>query len=264
MDVGSKTIEDFGVQWTKYDQTDGFFGSKDLLADFIIPFNPDDFKEKKVADIGAGTGRFSLNLLEFGAKHVYAVEPSKAANVLKQKIADFTKQVTIINETGDKLPNNLQLDYAISIGVIHHIPEPVPVLDAVYEGLKAKGKFIIWLYGKEGNELYLFFVNPIRWLCNILPSSMISVIANILNFILFFYIKLCFLIPKLPLADYLINVMNKLPWKKRTIVIYDQLAPAYAKYYSKNDCLKLIQKSKFKKFELFHRKGYSWVIIAEK
>ncbi|MGI4851309.1 MAG: class I SAM-dependent methyltransferase [Janthinobacterium lividum] len=262
--LDKKTIEDFGTQWTKYSYTDGFFGSKDLLSDFIVPFNPDLFSDKVIADIGAGTGRFTLNLLEFGASHVYALEPSKAVNVLKEKIRPYSNQVTIINNTGDFLPHDLNLDYAISIGVIHHISSPLPVIDSVYAALKEKGKFVIWLYGKEGNYLYLCIVTPIRYICRYLPSFLISIISNMLNFVLYFYMKLCKVFSFFPLSQYLNSVMSKLSWKKRTIVIYDQLAPAYAKYYSYQDCLNLMKQSKFKKYDITHRKGYSWVIIAEK
>ena len=52
-----------------------------------------------------------------------------------------------------------EIDYIFSIGVIHHIPDAEIVCKKIYESLKPKGKFIIWLYGKEGNELYLFVFN---------------------------------------------------------------------------------------------------------
>ena len=264
MEVGNKTIQDFGTQWTKYDNIDGFFGSKNLLSDYIAPFNPNDFKNKIVADIGAGTGRYTLSLLELKADHVYALEPSKAVNVLAEKTKHCVDKVTIINHTGDKLPSDIELDYAISIGVIHHIPEPLPVLHAVHTALKENGKFIFWLYGKEGNNLYLFFVEPIRRICQNLPSSFISILSNILNIFLFIYISLCKIFSFLPLSEYLLGVIDKLPWEKRTVVIYDQLAPAYAKYYSREDCVKLMEQTNFKKYDIYHRKGYSWVIIAEK
>jgi hypothetical protein len=34
------------------------------------------------------------------------------------------------------------------------------------------------------------------------------------------------------LRDYINNVVGRFSWKKRFLVIYDQLNPAYAKYYS--------------------------------
>ena len=52
-----------------------------------------------------------------------------------------------------------EFDYIFSLGVIHHIPEAEIVCEKIYRSLKPKGKFIIWLYGKEGNELYLFIFN---------------------------------------------------------------------------------------------------------
>ena len=54
---------------------------------------------------------------------------------------------------------NNEIDYFFSIGVIHHIPEAEIVCKKIYESLKPKGKFIVWLYGKEGNELYLLIFN---------------------------------------------------------------------------------------------------------
>lgn len=81
--------------------------------------------------------------------------------------------------------------------------------------------------------------------------------------VLYFYVKLCKVFRLLPLAEYLIQVIDKLPWKKRIVVIYDQLAPAYVKYYSKKGCIDLMEKTRFS-YPIHHRKGYSWVIIAEK
>ena len=39
-----------------------------------------------------------------------------------------------------------------SIGVIHHIPNYREVLKKINQSLKENGQFIIWVYGKEGNE----------------------------------------------------------------------------------------------------------------
>src|SRR5205085_11824361 len=87
MRIGQQTIEDFGEQWTEFSDTSGFFGSKELLADFISPFDISKFEGARVADIGAGTGRHVDGLLQAGAREVIAVEPSKAIDVIRKRLA---------------------------------------------------------------------------------------------------------------------------------------------------------------------------------
>lgn len=266
MDTDRKTIRDFGEQWTTYDDADGFFGSLSLLADFIAPFPIEAFRDARVADIGAGTGRFVLSLLEAGAGHVVAVEPSAAAAVVVEKTRDIgAGRVTVLNVTGNDLPDDLSLDYAISVGVLHHIRRPEPVVAAVYRALKPGGKFVVWLYGKEGNGLYLALVLPIRMVSMHLPRWGKAFLAHLLNWPLAAYIAACKRWPRtpLPLRQYMVDILGKLDSGKRRLVIYDQLNPHYAKYYSGEEARQLMASAPFD-VALHHRKGYSWVVIGTK
>ena len=63
----TRTIADFGEEWTSYPDTAGFFGSAELFNDFFRPLVADkDVAGKRVADIGAGTGRFTNVLAAVG------------------------------------------------------------------------------------------------------------------------------------------------------------------------------------------------------
>ena len=265
MDIANKTIEEFGRQWTVYSDTSGFFGSTSLLADFITPFDISQFKGARVADVGAGTGRFVLALLDAEAKEVVAVEPSEAIHVIEEKTHGLEHKVTLCHTTGDKIPGNNDFDFIISIGVLHHIPDPRPVIQAAYRALKPGGKLIIWLYGKEGNELYLFFTRPLRWLSTRLPHYGKALLSQLLNIPLSLYIALCktFTKPPLPLQDYMVNILGNLSFSKRALVIYDQLNPTYVKYYEKQEAIDLVTTQPFD-LTIHHRRGYSWVVIGTK
>ncbi len=261
--LADQTIQEFGEQWTTFDNTDGYFGSTDLLVDFVKPFDATAFDGKHVADIGAGTGRFVAGLLDLGARSVVAIEPSQAVDVIRRRFGDDPR-VEILNIRGDSLTDALELDYVVSIGVIHHIPEPEPVIQAAYRALKPGGKLIVWLYGKEGNRLYLAVALPLRALSRFLPSTWIAGLAWLLDLPLALYICLCRVSGlRLPLSDYMKNVLGKLAPDKRRLVIYDQLRPTYAKYYSRRDAKELMRAAPFD-VELHHRMGYSWVAIGTK
>ncbi len=89
-DLKTQTIEDFGEQWTAFRDNPGYYGSADLLSDLFGPLlSRDAVKGRRVADIGSGTGRIVNMLLDAGAEHVRAVEPSgrDGSRTIRQNVA---------------------------------------------------------------------------------------------------------------------------------------------------------------------------------
>lgn len=259
----NRTIKDFGKQWSIYKDNEGFYGSIELFADVIFPFiKPNEIKDCRVAEIGSGTGRIVNMLLVAGVKHVIALEPSDAFEVLCRNVKEPEK-VTCLKVNGDKLPAYGDLDYIFSIGVLHHIPDPKPVVEAAYQALRPGGHFLVWLYGMEGNELYLTFVNPLRALTKHLPHSVLTVLVRIIYYPLVIYLRLCHKF-SLPMKKYLLSLFEKMTPQKRRLIIYDQLNPAYAKYYKRSEAEKLLTDRNFENIRIHHRHGYSWTVIGDK
>ena len=72
----TQTIRDFGGQWTRYRDNEGYYGSLALLRDVFGPvFDSRELVGCRVAEIGSGTGRIVNMLIESGASHVTAIEP---------------------------------------------------------------------------------------------------------------------------------------------------------------------------------------------
>ena len=68
--LGRRTIDDFGEQWTRYRDNDGYYASTRLLGDITEPLLPvSEIRGMRVADIGSGTGRIVNMLLDAGAQH---------------------------------------------------------------------------------------------------------------------------------------------------------------------------------------------------
>ncbi len=259
----NQTIKDFGDQWLRYRDNEGYYGSLELFSDILSPFlKPDEIKGCRVAEIGSGTGRIVNMLLEAGAGHVTAVEPSEAFEVLCRNIRQPEK-VTCLKMMGDQLPPQGNLDYVFSIGALHHIQDPAPVVQAAFEALRPGGRFFVWIYGREGNEIYIIFLRPIRILTSHLPHFLLWTLVESIYWPLLLYIKLCQIFP-LPMRGYLLAVFNKMSSDKRRLIIYDQLNPSYAKYYTAHEAERLLLDGKFQKVAVHHHHGYSWTVIGTK
>jgi SAM-dependent methyltransferase len=259
-----RTIADFGDQWQRYRDNEGYYGSPDILADILGPLMPlSDLAGARAAEIGSGTGRIVRMLLQAGAASVLAIEPSGAFEVLERNLADRADRVQFLRARGDRIPAGLDLDLVVSIGVIHHIPEPDPVIEAAYRALRPGGRMVVWLYGREGNAAAVRLIEIMRAVTTRLPHPLLAGLAQGLTVGLDLYTFLLRLVPaRLPLRDYVLNVVGRFPRRKRYLVIYDQLKPAYAKYYTQAEARALLERAGFADVKLYHRRSYSWTVMG--
>jgi SAM-dependent methyltransferase len=264
-ELRKRTIADFGDQWTRYTDNEGFYGSVDVLSDILGPLLPlSAFEGKRVAEIGSGTGRIVRMLLAGGARHVLAIEPSQAVEVLRRNLQSDVHRVEILHARGDEIPGGLALDFVASIGVLHHIPDPAPVVASAWRALRPGGQFVIWVYGKEGNRLVVSLIVAMRGITTHMPHWMLALLASTCNAALGVYVPACRLFPFLPLGDYVRNVIGRFSRQKRYLVIYDQLKPAYAKYYTEKEVRSLMESAGFTDVKLYHRRKYSWTAIGRR
>ena len=185
-----------------------------------------------------------------------------AFTVLCENTDQFRDRLTYLNIRGDQIPSS-NFDYVFSIGVLHHIPNPVPTVDAAYASLRSGGRFVVWLYGKEGNGLYLALVQPLRTFSRRMPHWLLVSITRVLDLPLTAYMWACRYLT-LPMAAYMNNVIKPLSGDKRRLVLYDQLNPSYSKYYARQEAHDLLAKSGFKNVQLYHRHKYSWTVVGTK
>jgi SAM-dependent methyltransferase len=258
-----KVIDDFGRQWTHYADNFGYYGSQELFRDIFEPLVPAQHVQgKRIAEIGAGTGRISAMLCEAGAAEITALEPSAAYGVLCNNLRPYGDRVKFVQCRGDELPDG-QYDMVVSIGVLHHIPDPMPVVRAAYRALKPQGQMLIWLYGAEGNGAYLRLVLPLRMFTKRMPHQFNAALAYALDIPLVAYMAVCKYL-SLPLYRYMRAYLAKLTADKRRLVIYDQLNPEWAKYYTGGEAERLLADAGFQQVRSHHRGGYSWTVLGTK
>jgi len=147
--------------------------------------------------------------------------------------------------------------------VLHHVPDPGPVVQAAFHALRPGGLLGVWLYGREGNEAYLALVGPLRAFTTRLPHPVLMALSWAVTLVLNLYVAACRVLP-LPLRGYMREVVSRLSWDKRYLVVYDQLKPAHAKYYRRHEAEALLASAGFREVRSFHRHGYSWAVVGRK
>ena len=103
----------------------------------------------------------------------------------------------------------------------------------------------------------------LRWTTQRMPHRLLASLVWCLGWLLDLYIAAARILP-VPLRGYATDVLARLTRDKRRLVIYDQLNPAYAKYYSRQEAEDLLLRAGFSRVRLHHRHGYSWTVVGEK
>ena len=194
--LDQQVIDSFGHEWAAFDyaesETDDALDSQFLAYCTPIDLTQFNSKSSVAADFGAGSGRWASRLLPHFSL-VYALEPSDGANkVLKNKFSKESR-MTILQETvgANSIPAG-SLDLAMSLGVLHHIPDTGLAIKDVASKIKGGGVFLCYLYYKlENKPLYyrgLFWAsNSLRMVISRQPYVIRRFIARAKSYLFYFH-----------------------------------------------------------------------------
>ncbi len=256
-----ESYRDFGDQFLAHKDIGGYWGSIELLKEIVFPFDLNLIKDKKIIDIGIGSGRISNNLLKYKPSKLVAVEPSEAINVAKNNIK--SDKIEYYNVKGQDINFENEFDYAFALCVLHHIPEYKDVLEKIQKSLKTNGKFIAWVYSKEGMEFYIFILKNLRRITSVMPDIILKIISQFMALLTYPYGFLCKFFP-LPLKKYFLTIFNKFSFKHKSLVIFDQFNPSFYKYFSRNELIGVLEKKGFKVESLVNTVGHQYTVVCSK
>ncbi|MCS7162866.1 MAG: methyltransferase domain-containing protein [Bacteroidia bacterium] len=237
-DWHDNTIKRFGKQWQTFREVAHPFYEQQFLS-FIHPVRPEFFQGKVVLDAGCGKGRHLIYAARWGAKAVIGVDLSEAVEVSFANTAHLP-QVHVVQGDIFHLPLQLgKIDYAFSIGVIHHTPDPEEAFRCIAKVVRQGGALSIWVYGKENNYWVEKGVGLLRrYITSRLPHSALMVLSFLMTVPLYLAIKLLYrwrpLQKFLPYSPYLSHLV---PFSFREIwlIVYDHLTPSVAYYLSREE-----------------------------
>ncbi|MEP6820178.1 MAG: methyltransferase domain-containing protein [bacterium] len=153
------TAENFGWQWQHFVQSDDLYA--DQFLGWIAPVAPEFFEGKVVLEGGCGKGRHTELAANWGASEVIGVDLSDAVETAFAATRQL-ENAHIVQADIYHLPFARAFDYAFSIGVLHHLPDPRAGFRSLASKVKSGGNISAWVYGAENNEWITRFIDPLR------------------------------------------------------------------------------------------------------
>lgn len=143
----SKTVEGFGDEWSRFDQTGmSDEDTKRLFDGYFTMFPWGDLPKNAVGfDLGCGSGRWA-KLVAPRVGKLHCIDPSVAIEVARKNLRSLTN--CQLHQAGvDDIPiSNKSMDFGYSLGVLHHIPDTCSALAACVSKLKSGAPFLLYLY----------------------------------------------------------------------------------------------------------------------
>lgn len=271
--IDAVTVKSFGDEWTSFHE----FSDAELRLigdsyfDIITPemINP----ETVMADFGCGSGRFS-KYWQGKAKTIYAVDPSDAIFVA-DKLIGKDDNTQLIKASISNLPfEDGFFDFAMSIGVLHHIPDTQKAMNDCVRKVKKGGYFYTYLYYSLDNRGPLFkalfhFSNLFRLAISSMPQKLKAFSCDMTA--VFFYMPFVGLTRLLKKAGAPEKVWAKIPlapyWDKSFFVIrndaLDRFGTPLEQRFSRAEITTMMQKAGLDEIVFSEKPGY-WHAVGKK
>lgn len=263
----AETAENFGWQWNHFTQEDEKYN--DQFLGWIQPVKPEFFKDKLVVEGGCGKGRHTSLAANWGAKEVVGIDLSSAVESAFQATRHLPN-AHIVQADIFKLPLKRAFDYAFSVGVLHHTPDPKGAFISLSSKVKKGGNISAWVYGAENNEWITSYVNPIRekFTSKIKQPTLLQ-LSKLPTLGVFLATKLVYkplentgLRKKLFYHEYLTH-LGGFGWREQHNIVFDHLVAPTAFYISKDDFKTWWEQIKAENVEIIWHNQNSWCGFGE-
>jgi SAM-dependent methyltransferase/uncharacterized protein YbaR (Trm112 family) len=142
----------FGLQWSRFsrvqlDSANGACYSRERFQQ-EVGWSEEELRGRWLLDCGCGSGRFAEVAAELGAR-VIALDYSVAVDATARNLARFPNVFCI---QGDLLCPPIKpgtMDYAYSLGVLQHTPDPQAAMAKILSLLAPGGQFAFTVYARR-------------------------------------------------------------------------------------------------------------------
>jgi SAM-dependent methyltransferase len=213
----------------------------------------EDWRGLSFIDAGCGMGRNSYWPMCYGATRGLAIDVDcQSLTSARRTLLPFPS-VTIRELSIYDLQAGLDYDVAFSIGVLHHLQDPLGALRAMVGAVKPGGKVLIWVYGLENNGWIVNWLTPMRRLfLSWMPISLVHHLSIYPTLVLWLFLRLT-----MGRTEYF-RQLRGFTFRHVRSIVFDQMLPKIANYWSRADVEKLMTDAGLAQIELAWVNEMSW------
>jgi 2-polyprenyl-3-methyl-5-hydroxy-6-metoxy-1,4-benzoquinol methylase len=147
MNQDQKTIDGFGDEWQRFDQSDLDTAERQSIFEqyfYIFPWKSLP-KDAIGFDMGCGSGRWA-QLVAPRVGKLHCIDPSAALEVARRNLGSHENCIFHRAAVGDSVLQDGSMDFGYSLGVLHHVPDTEAGIRACVQMLKSGAPFLLYLY----------------------------------------------------------------------------------------------------------------------
>jgi SAM-dependent methyltransferase len=186
------TVEGFGDEWSRFDQSDLPEDEQRLLFDEYFSVFPwkDISRESVGFDLGCGSGRWAKSVAP-KVKKLICIDPSNAIDIAKKNLSNFDN-CEFESASVDNIPiDNNSMDFGYSLGVLHHVPDTEMGIKQCVEKLKIGAPLLLYLYYRFDNRPFWFrfiwsITDLLRKIISKMPYGLRYIFSQIIAVLVYF------------------------------------------------------------------------------
>jgi ubiquinone/menaquinone biosynthesis C-methylase UbiE len=253
-----KVTRGFGEEWSTFRQDEDHLSQqqrRQIFDDYfrIFPWHLLPPGGGVGIDVGCGSGRWAV-LVAPRVAHLHLVDASAAALDVARRNLHFAQNISYHENSVAEMPLPANsLDFAYSLGVLHHVPDTQAALDAIAGKLKPGAPFLVYLYYAFDNRpawyrLLWRISNLARLVISRLPHILQLFVSQIIAAVVYWPLaRIAHFLsqrrlspPSLPLAYY----ADKSFYVMRTDA-YDRLCTRLEKRFTRGDIEAMLDRAGF-------------------
>ena len=267
-------VEGFGEEWTKFNYSNSSIAEQENILNSyfkIFPWELIDKSKSVGIDIGCGSGRWAYFITEKTSKLILLDASSSALEVAKKNL-EKKNNVSFLNQSvGEIEILDNSIDFAYSLGVLHHIPDISNGLKEINRIIKPGSPLLLYLYYNFDNKPFYYkmiwmVTNPLRFIISRLPFKVKFLISQIIAFFIYFPLaRLSKLLKKIGLntENFPMNQYQDLSLYVMRTDALDRFGTRIEKRFSRKQIQKILEESNFENIKFSEDAPY-WCCVGYK
>ena len=266
------TVEGFGDEWSRFDQSDLPEDEQQLLFDEYFSVFPwkDISKESVGFDLGCGTGRWAKSVAP-KVKKLICIDPSNAIDIAKKNLSNFDNCEFQSATVDDISIDNNSMDFGYSLGVLHHVPDTEMGIKQCAEKLKKGAPLLLYLYYRFDNRPFWFrfiwsITDLLRKVISKMPYGLRYIFSQIIAVVVYFPLaRTAFYLGKLNLnvSNFPLSSYKNLSFYTMRTDALDRFGTRLEQRFTREEIKNMMEKAGLENIKFSNSKPF-WVAVGYK